>query len=77
MVLVAQLEVMSSELNLLSNRDISVSRRVGLKIAAVMLYCGKELVVECRKAEPDVDAMKDSVAQTLDRVVDLTAVWRK
>jgi hypothetical protein len=70
------LEAMSSETNLLSNYGTHASHRVGLKITAVMLYCSKELVVECYKPEPNVDAMKDSVAQALDKIVDLTAVWQ-
>ena len=74
-VTVVRILELSDMVNLLSDRGISKPRRTALKVAAVMLFCSKELVGECRKAEPDLDSMKDTLAQSMDRIVDLTREW--
>lgn len=66
---------LSVMLNMLSNRGISKPRSTTLKVAAVMLFCSKELVGECRKASPDMANVRDTLAQSMDRIVDLTREW--
>lgn len=74
-ITVLRIMELSDTINILSNRGISKPRSTTLKLAAVMLYCSKELVSESRKAEPDMVNVRDTVAQSMDRIVDLTREW--
>lgn len=74
-VMVLRIMELSDTVNILSDRGISKPRSTALKVAAVMLYCSKELVSECRQAEPDMASIRNTLAQSMDKIVDLTSDW--